>query len=420
MHLKLIYLLVPIVLLFSACSTSEPADPISPSAPVASTADSASDSAEKSKDIFKLGLILVGPQNDHGWSQAHYEGATYAMDKIGGQLITIDKVNPSDSPNITVPQIVDDMIEQGAQLIVATSDDMKDGIFEAAANNPEIPMVFVSGDNAWKDGEGYRSDLPMLANMMGKMEYGKMIAGCAAALQSDSGKISFLGPLINSETRRLASSAYLGANYCWNQNSISSDLDLEFKVTWIGFWFNIPGFTLDPTVVVNEFIASGSDVIISGIDTTEAIVVAGQATAGGKSIWALPYDYEGACDEAPDVCLGVPYFNWGPSYTTFSQSVIDGSFNVKFDWMEPDWNDINNHDSSAVGFLKGDGLTSSNAQLLDTFISSLADGSLNLWKGPLNYQDGSAFLTKDQIATDKEIWYLPMLLEGMEGASTTE
>jgi simple sugar transport system substrate-binding protein len=342
------------------------------------------------------------------------------MDKIGGQLITIDKVNPSDSPNITVPQIVDDMIEQGAQLIVATSDDMKDGIFEAAANNPEIPMVFVSGDNAWKDGEGYRSDLPMLANMMGKMEYGKMIAGCAAALQSDSGKISFLGPLINSETRRLASSAYLGANYCWNQNSISSDLDLEFKVTWIGFWFNIPGFTLDPTVVVNEFIASGSDVIISGIDTTEAIVVAGQATAGGKSIWALPYDYEGACDEAPDVCLGVPYFNWGPSYTTFSQSVIDGSFNVKFDWMEPDWNDINNHDSSAVGFLKGDGLTSSNAQLLDTFISSLADGSLNLWKGPLNYQDGSAFLTKDQIATDKEIWYLPMLLEGMEGASTTE
>jgi simple sugar transport system substrate-binding protein len=420
MHLKLIYLLVPIVLLFSACSTSEPADPISPSAPVASTADSASDSAEKSKDIFKLGLILVGPQNDHGWSQAHYEGATYAMDKIGGQLITIDKVNPSDSPNITVPQIVDDMIEQGAQLIVATSDDMKDGIFEAAANNPEIPMVFVSGDNAWKDGEGYRSDLPMLANMMGKMEYGKMIAGCAAALQSDSGKISFLGPLINSETRRLASSTYLGANYCWNQNSISSDLDLEFKVTWIGFWFNIPGFTLDPTVVVNEFIASGSDVIISGIDTTEAIVVAGQATAGGKSIWALPYDYEGACDEAPDVCLGVPYFNWGPSYTTFSQSVIDGSFNVKFDWMEPDWNDINNHDSSAVGFLKGDGLTSSNAQLLDTFISSLADGSLNLWKGPLNYQDGSAFLTKDQIATDKEIWYLPMLLEGMEGASTTE
>jgi simple sugar transport system substrate-binding protein len=46
---------------------------------------------------------------------------------------------------------------------------------------------------------------------MGKMEYGKMIAGAAAALTTQTGKIGYLGPLINDETRRLTAAAYLGA-----------------------------------------------------------------------------------------------------------------------------------------------------------------------------------------------------------------
>ena len=384
------------------------------------TLGACSSSGDIDSDSFKLGLILVGPQNDHGWSQAHFEGASYAVNKIGGELITIDKVNPADSPNVTVPQIVDDMISQGANLIVATSDDMKDGVLEAAAAHPDTPMIWASGDTAWSDGEDYRSDLKSLGNVMGKMEYGKMIAGCAAALQSDTGNISYLGPLINAETRRLVSSTYLGAKYCWETVEGKSVSDLKFKVTWIGFWFNIPGVTQDPTVVVNDFIASGSDVIISGIDTTEAIVVAGQAAASGKTVWAVPYDYEGACSEAPSVCLGVPYFNWGPSYLRIAKSVIDGNFEASFEWLAPDWDNINNHESSAVGFVKGAGLTEDNSKSLDQFIEKLAKGDLNLWKGPVNYQDGSVFLADGKEASDKQIWYLPMLLEWIEGASTTE
>jgi len=26
---------------------------------------------------FVFGVVLVGPKNDHGWSQAHYEGGLY-------------------------------------------------------------------------------------------------------------------------------------------------------------------------------------------------------------------------------------------------------------------------------------------------------------------------------------------------------
>ena len=371
--------------------------------------------SSEASEPFKLGLILVGPRDDNGWSQAHFEGASHAIEKVGGEMIVVDKVNPADSPNITVPQVVDDMIGQGAQLIIATSDDMKDGILEAAAAHPDVPMIHASGDSAWADGKAYHSELPMLANIMGKMEYGKMIAGCAAALQSDTGRISYLGPLINDETRRLVSSTYLGAKHCWTEVAGKSASDLKFNVNWIGFWFNIPGVTLDPTVVANEFFASGSDVIVSGIDTTEAIVEAGKRASAGETVWAVPYDYEGSCSEAPSACLGVPYFNWGPSYLDAIESVSNGSFKATFQWLGPDWNDINDHDTSMIGFLKGDGLTSENSKELDKFTKALGDGSLNLWTGPLNYQDGSPFLGDGESATDLQIWYMPSLLEGMDG-----
>ena len=113
--------------------------------------------------------------------------------------------------------------------------------------------------------------------------------------------------------------------------------------------------------------------------------------------------------------MGVPYFNWGPTYLKNAQSVIDGEFSASFDWVGPDWNDINNHDTSTIGFLKGDGLTSANAEKLDDFIAALGDGSLNLWTGPLNFQDGSSFLADGVAATDLQIWYMPSLLEGMDG-----
>ncbi|HKZ75854.1 MAG TPA: BMP family ABC transporter substrate-binding protein [Actinomycetota bacterium] len=367
-----------------------------------------------------FGMILVGPKNDHGWSQAHFEAGKYVEQQLGARMIVIDKVNPADRPETSVEQVVSDMIDQGAQLIFATSDDMKDGIQAAAAEHPDVPMIWSSGDSAWAEGKGYRADLENLGNVMGRMEYGKMIAGCAAALTTQTGKIGYLGPLINDETRRLTDSAFLGARYCWENFLGNEAADLAFSVNWIGFWFNIPGVTLDPTQVTNDFFDTDTDVVISGIDTTEALVRAGQRAKAGDTVWAIPYDFEGACGEAPDVCLGVPYFNWGPAYLNVARSVQDGTFAAGFQWNGPDWTDINNPDTSAVGFERGPALSADDASTLDQFVTGLADGSINLYTGPLNWQDGSVFLGDGEVATDQQIWYASQLLEGMKGASSAD
>jgi simple sugar transport system substrate-binding protein len=56
---------------------------------------------------------------------------------------------------------------------------------------------------------------------------------------------------------------------------------------------------------------------------------------------------------------------------------------------------------------------------VDKFIKELA-GGLNLWKGPLSLQDGTSYLASGKAATDQQVWYLPQLLQGMEGQSVSK
>jgi simple sugar transport system substrate-binding protein len=251
---------------------------------------------------------------------------------------------------------------------------------------------------------------------MGRMEDMKAVAGCAAALSSETGSIGYLGPLINFETRRLTAAAFLGAKYC-NENLRAEPLDLTFAVNWIGFWFNIPGVTLDPTEVVTSFFDTGTDVVLSGIDTTEAIDIAGQRAGQGDAVWAIPYDYLAACDIAPEVCLGVPFFSWGPSYLATAQAVAGGTWEQSWDWLPADWDNLTDPSLTNVGWVSGPAMTEEAQASLDTFIAGLASGEINVWSGPINLQDGTPYIAEGSVASDDEIWYLPQLLEGMEGSS---
>ncbi len=360
---------------------------------------------------FTIGLIMVGPREDRGWNQAHWEGVEYAAEKMNAEIVWFDKLNIADNPDVTIEQVVDDLVGQGADFIVTNSAEFADPTDNAAKAHPDVHFIHASGDNALNG-----SAPENVSNVMGKMEYGKMLSGCAAAMTTETGKIAYLGPLIDAETRRLVNSTYLGARHCYEQRGMNPD-DLEFEVVWIGFWFNIPGVTLDPTQVVNDFIDGGADVIVSGIDTTEAIVVAGQRNSAGEPIFAVPYDYEGACDEAPDACLGVPYYNWGPDYLRLMEAARDGSWEQSWIWSGPDFSDFNNHDTSMIGWVDGTALSQEGQDMIDSMIAGWDSGDLELYTGPLNYQDGSTYVADGATIDDNTLWYTEQLLEGVTGAS---
>ncbi len=364
---------------------------------------------------FVVGMVLVGPKNDAGWNQAHFEGIEAVVKDKGIKLEYADKVNPGDRPNVTGAQVADELVAKGAKMIIFNSDDFKDDALATAKKYPEVAVIHSSGDYAWKEGKNFKNQ-PNLGNIMGRMEYGKMMAGCAAALGSETGKIGYLGALINDETRRYAAAAYLGAKHCWENYRKKDPKDLEFKVTWIGFWFNIPGKTLDPTKVADDYFNGGYDVVMSGIDTPEAAIQAKKAAEAGKKVKFVHYDYEKGCELAPDICLGVPFYRWALPYSKAVETAMAGKMPNEFVWSGADFKNISNPQTEMIGFLKGKAL-GENEKFIDQLVTGMGDGSIDLFKGPINLQDGTPYIKAGATATDQEIWYLPQLLEGMTGPS---
>ncbi len=374
------------------------------------------------QDQFVFGVILVGPKNDGGWSQTHYEGGKYAEEHVAGtKMLMFESLNTADHPETTLEDITIEMVNQGAKLIITTSDEFEEDTNTVAKAFPDVTFVNISGSNVIN-----KVAPPNLSNYDVQVEWSEEISGCAAALTTQTGKIGYLGPLINTETRRLAASAYLGARYCYEHYAKKDPASLSFTVTWIGFWFGIPGVTLDPTAETNTFFDNGADVVMSGLNTLDALQAASQRSAQVQTVFATANDYRGGCDTAPEVCLGVAYYNWGPYYTRLVQAVKDGSWAQSWDWAPPSWANINDADVSPTGFLQGNALSADNAKLLNNFIAEMANFGTDpankdrifLWQGPLTYQDDSGFLADGEFAKPLDIWKLPKLLKGMIGASS--
>ncbi len=398
------------------------------------------------QDEVVFGVVLVGPNDDRGWSTSHYEAGRYVEANMpGATMLDFESLNPADTPETTLMDVVELMVDEGAVVIFTTSDSFEEDTNVVAAAFPDVTFINITGSNAIAandvvEGEhALMHELPELppanvGNFNVYMELPRMIAGCAAALTSESGSIGYLGALINPETRRLAASSYLGARYCAEnyRDDLSAD-DISFEVVWIGFWFNIPGVTLDPTEVATGFLDGGADVIISGIDTTEAITVAGQYMAEGDASYGVPYGNVNGCSEAPEACLGAAYYNWGPAYLDVMQRVLDGSWSQEWLWLEPKWDEINEDgfytdaDTSVSGFKLGDALSMETIETLQEFAAEIEAfqtdpmnaGKIFLWEGPLNLQDGTPLAAEMESVSLLDIWFLPQLLEGMVGASVS-
>lgn len=374
------------------------------------------------QDEFVFGMVLVGPKDDRGWSQAHYEGGLLVEQNIpGAKMLVFEKLNAADTPETTLADVVALFVEEGAKVIFTTSDAFEEDTAALAPQYPDVVFINVSGDDVLS-GEAPEN----LGNVMAMSEWPRLISGCAAALASETGKLGYVGPLINAETRRVAASAFLGADYCWDK--YKGETELEFAVTWIGFWFAIPGVTLDVTEETNRFYDNGFDIVLSGVDTAEMVTVAAARQAEGQNVFAVPYNSIAGCTQAPAACLGVPFYNWGLAYTDIVTTVIDGTWESGWDWLAPNWDSVGDPAGTITGFALGEGLTEEQQAQLAEFTAEVAayatdEANINtifLWQGPLNLQDGTVLAAEGEAVDPFDVWYLPQLLEGMDGASTSE
>jgi len=136
----------------------------------------------------KVAIILFGPKNDGGWSQA-FEEARPALEKaIGSSIQMVEKV-PEDSASITPP--AERFIQRGYNIIIGTAFGYSDTFKKLSEAHPKVAFLNASGI----------TNGPNLESFYGRTYQSQYLCGMAAAAASKTGKLGFVAanplPVVN-------------------------------------------------------------------------------------------------------------------------------------------------------------------------------------------------------------------------------
>jgi basic membrane protein A len=313
MHRKPLSLLASIflilMLVLSACAA--PAAPAgqapAAAAPAANDAGSLQvpDIAEGK---FNVGMVLIGPHDDGGWSQAHYEGLQYIEQNVPNTHIAYIELVPEGAQ---AEQVFRSLARKGFNLIYGTSFGYMDPMETVAAEFPDTMFIHISG---------FKSNGANFGNLFGAMEVmkyiGGMVAGSRAKVDGNP-KLGMMATFPIPEELRLTNAVALGMK--------KTCPDCTLDVRWINTWH-------DP-VIEKEAAASlfdaGAQVVFTGADTPAAGDVAQE-----KGKWGVNYDWVGSCKV--ERCLTAPYWIWGPVYARITQETIDGKYVPGTEYFDAD------------------------------------------------------------------------------------
>lgn len=300
------------------------------------------------KGKFNIAMVLVGPHDDGGWSQAHYEGLEYIEKNVPNVHIAYVENVPEGTDS---EQVFRSLSRKGFQLILGTAFGFMDPVETVAGEFPNIMYIHVSG---------YKSNQTNFGNLFGAVEDMKYLAGMLAGARAKldgNPKLGYLATFPIPEEFRLGNAIALGVKQTCPECTID--------VRWINTWHN--------PIIEKEAAASlfdgGAQVVFSGADSP---AVADVAQAKGK--WGITDDWYGSCKV--ERCLTVPYLNWGPVYVGITEKVIAGTYTPGWDYFDADSGGL-----GLFGFMDGQQLTAGEKDLPPEVIQRVRDLLAKMLKG---------------------------------------
>jgi basic membrane protein A len=373
-------LMLILAMLLSACggTASAPAPTAAPAAaPTAAPAPTAAEAAADAGTFqipavedgkFNVGMILIGPHDDGGWSQAHYEGLQYIEQNVPNVHTAYIENVPEGADS---EQVIRSLARKGFNLILTTSFGYMDPTAAVAEEFPDITFIHISG---------FKTNNANFGNLFGAMESMKYLAGMlggARAKQDGNPKLGYMATFPIPEELRLGNAFALGMR--------KTCPECTLDVRWINTWH-------DP-VKEKEGAASlfdaGAQVVFTGADTPASADVAQQ-----KGKWGITYDWVGGCKV--ERCLTAPYWNWGPIYAKITADVNAGSYKPGYDYFDTDSGGL-----GLYGFMEGQTLPKGVAELPPEVIQQVKDTLAKMQKGEFTRFDVFAGPIKDN--TGKEI-----------------
>ena len=291
---KLIALFLAALMLFSivACSGSN------------------DDNADAKAD-FKVGAIYINSKNDTaGYTYAHHNGITTAMQKLGldanTQLFIVDEV-PEDYDQVLAA--VDTLVGKGVDIIFGISFGYIDALEAAAAEYPDVIFSHATG---------YKSNTTNFNNYFGRAYQARYLAGIAAGLKS-----------LETGNNNVGYVAAYGTEYAETASGINgfalgvlaANPNAEIHVKTLGNWAD----EVNESAFAKELIESyNCGVISQHCDSAQP-----QIAAQNAGVFGCGYNSDMTAD-APAAHLTAAIWNWDVYYATAMQAAMDCGEAAKF------------------------------------------------------------------------------------------
>jgi basic membrane protein A len=401
------------VLLVSACSSgggsaspaasaaSAPPASGSPAAgetPAPSTATACEAAAAAGTQIpeivegkFNVAMVLIGPHNDGGWSQAHYEGLVNLCENMADSHVAYIENVPEGADS---EQVFRSLARKGFDFIIGTSFGYMDPMATVAEEFPTQTFLHLTG---------YKSNGKNFGNFFGAMENFKYLAGMLAGSRAKldgNPKIGYMATFPIPEELRLGNAIARGVKVTCPECT----MDVRFINTWH-----------DP-VKEKEGAASlfdaGAQVVFTGADTG---AVADVAQEKGK--WGVTYDHPDSCKA--ERCLTTPYWIWGPEYTRIAELVKAGTYKAGYEYFDADAGAM-----GLLGFMDGEtprmginDLPAADVQLVKDTLAKMLKGEFNrfdVFAGPLKDNAGKELLAAGEKLVQPDLDQFPPGAPGNE------
>jgi len=272
---------------------------LSACAPVTTPAPTAAPTEEK--PCLIIGALYGGPVTDAGYNQAMYEAVSAIKTNIACvKILTAENV-PDEAGATSTMQ---NMIDQGAKMIIATGFNMQYPALDLSKANPDVIFEHAGG---WEMGANF-------ANFFGNPPDGWYLMGVAAGKMTTSNKLGFVAAFPLGWTTTFINAFQLGAR--------SVNPDVQTFITYTFAW----GDAAKDAEATNSLINSGVDVITMHVDSPATII----STAESRQVYSIGFQNLAAQQFAPNYWISGTGFTLGGKLTWLASTVLDGTWTPIF------------------------------------------------------------------------------------------
>jgi len=263
--------------------------------------NSRKEDTDVTKKHTKVGFVMIGGRDDKSYNQSHYESMENAADTLNLDVLYRESV-PTDE---TSRDVMEELIEEGCEIIICNSYDYGEWIYEMAEKYPEIYFFHASGIKQSKN----------LATFFGRMYQMRYLSGIVAGLQTETNEIGYVAAFDISEVNRGINAFTLGVR--------SVNKDAVVHVEWSGSWTEDEAVEIATNKLFDNY---NIDVIAMHTDSIRALEMAEE-----RGIWSIGYNVDNS-EEFPNTFLTAPVWQWENYYEPYILKCLQGKFRGENYW----------------------------------------------------------------------------------------